>query len=83
MLLQSIKQIINSSFNEKGSIYESPLDHMRCLAPDFPSTMPVADLPKTDSNGNKFLPDSMPNPFLNRNSIAPPIQPKNKERSQK
>jgi hypothetical protein len=69
--------------NGKGSVYESPVDHMRCLASDFPSTMPVADLPKIDSNGNKFQPERMPNPFLNRNAIPPPIHLKNKERSQK
>ena len=69
--------------NGKGSVYESPVDHMRCLASDFPSAMPLADLPKIDSNGNKFQPERMPNPFLNRKAIPPPIHLKNKKRSQK
>ncbi|MEO5907872.1 MAG: hypothetical protein ABIR50_00665 [Ginsengibacter sp.] len=57
--------------NEKGKVFESPIDHMRCLAPDFDFKMPVADLPKVDINGNKTQPEPMPNPFLKNNSIPP------------
>lgn len=40
---------------EKGNVYESPVDRMRCLVPDFPSTMPVA------GGSWKIPPESMPN----------------------
>jgi hypothetical protein len=59
--------------NEKGSVYESPIDNMRCLAPDFHSKMPVADLPKMDKNGKKNQPEPMPNPLQDRESIPPPL----------
>jgi len=59
--------------NEKGKVFESPIDHMRCMAPDFPSKMPVGDSPKTNMNGKKIHPEPMPNPFLNHKSIPPPL----------
>lgn len=59
--------------NEKGSVYESPIDHMRCLAPDFPSKMPVDGLHDKTINGINKKPEPMPNPFLNNNSIPLPL----------
>jgi len=44
---------------EVGKVFESPVDKMRCLAPDFPSNMPVAAItiipPELMPNGSKGL----------------------------
>lgn len=39
---------------EKGKVFESPIDHMRCLTPQFSSKMPVA-------GSNIQKPEPMPN----------------------
>ena len=39
---------------QKGRVFESPVDKMRCVVPDFPSKMPVAGI-------NKIKPEPMPN----------------------
>jgi hypothetical protein len=52
---------------ENGKVFESPIDKMRCLAPDFPSNMPVAAIhiipPELIPNGSKGL---LAPPLLNR-----------------
>jgi hypothetical protein len=57
--------------NEKGKVLESPVDKMRCLAADFPSTMPVA---------GKFLkknePEIMPNGMNANSQIPDPLERK-------
>jgi len=44
---------------ENGKVFESPVDKMRCLAPDFPANMPVAAIniipPEQMPNGSKSL----------------------------
>jgi len=49
--------------NEKGKIFESPVDKMLCLVPDFHSNMPVTGL-------NKIKPEPMPNVLPD--GIVPP-----------
>lgn len=51
--------------NEKGKVYESQIDKMRCLVPTFSSKMPVRGT-------NKINPEPMPNPSR-RDSI--PLAP--------
>jgi hypothetical protein len=53
--------------NEKGKVYESTIDHMRCLAPDFPLKMPVAELPKIKNS----KPEQMPNAFSKKHTLPP------------
>jgi len=57
--------------NEKGTVYESTIDNMRCLASVFPSTMPVAR-PKI----NNVKPEPMPNPFSHKRTVPPLTQKK-------
>ncbi len=40
--------------NEKGKVYESQVDKMRCLVPNYNSTMPVSGI-------NNMKPEPMPN----------------------
>lgn len=51
--------------SEKGKVFESPIDHMHCLAPRFSSKMPVAGL-------NIQKPEPMPN-AANGIVIPPPL----------
>lgn len=59
--------------NERGSVYESPVDRMRCLAPDFPSSMPNSSFPKINKE-NQTKPEQIPNPLLYNNSVPRALQ---------
>ena len=54
---------------EKGKVYESPVDKMKCLVADFPSNMPVAGI-------LQFEPGNIPNPMLRNPSIPKPLNQK-------
>jgi len=54
---------------EKGKVYESPVDNMKCLAVDFPSKMPVTDI-------LQFEPGNIPNPMLKNQAIPKPLNQK-------
>jgi hypothetical protein len=54
---------------EKGKVFESPVDHMRCLAPKFSSNMPVA---------GSFIHKVEPMPNAAKDGLLPP--PLNKEK---
>ena len=54
---------------EKGKVFESPVDHMRCLAPEFSSNMPVA---------GSFIHKVEPMPNAAKGGLLPP--PLNKEK---
>lgn len=61
--------------SEIGSVYESPVDHMRCLAPDFPSNMPGSG--SEDLNlkySQKIEPEKMPNALSKDHSIPNHLQ---------
>lgn len=48
--------------NEKGQVFESQVDKMRCLVPKFPSNMPVKGTykMKPEQMPNASRPDSIP-----------------------
>lgn len=54
---------------EKGKVYESPVDNMKCLAFDFPSKMPFGDI-------LQFEPGNIPNPMLKNPAIPKPLNQK-------
>ena len=54
---------------DKGKVYESPVDKLKCLVADFPSKMP-------DTGILQFGPGRIPNPMLKNPAIPKPLNQK-------
>ncbi|MEO8854252.1 MAG: hypothetical protein ABI359_10755 [Ginsengibacter sp.] len=54
---------------EKGKVYQSPIDKMKCLAAEFPSKMPVAGIFRSELG-------RIPNPMLNNPAIPKSLNQK-------